>query len=65
MSQTIVQKLNGLSIITPHLKYSKPNLQKSTVALVGNLAKNQCLQTAIGERNVKDYDKEQYFDVLC
>lgn len=49
MSQNIVQKLNGLHYISPLLKSPKPNLQKSAVALVGNLSKNQRLQSSMGE----------------
>ncbi|KAF7669928.1 hypothetical protein LDENG_00110600 [Lucifuga dentata] len=47
MSQTIVQKLNGLQVITPLLKSTKVNLQRNMVALVGNLAKNPQLQAAM------------------
>ncbi|KAM3877760.1 plakophilin-1-like [Diretmus argenteus] len=50
MSQTIVQKLNGLQVITPLLKSPNPNLQKNAVALVGNLAKNPHLQTGIARK---------------
>ncbi|XP_072237796.1 plakophilin-1 [Leuresthes tenuis] len=50
MSQIIVQKLNGLSVISPLLKSDKANLQKSTVALVGNLTKNPNLHSAIGRK---------------
>ncbi|XP_076003183.1 plakophilin-1 isoform X2 [Genypterus blacodes] len=50
MSHTIVQKLNGLQVITPLLKSSKVNLQKSTVCLVGNLAKNSHLHHVIGRK---------------
>ncbi|XP_063766747.1 plakophilin-1 isoform X2 [Eleginops maclovinus] len=47
MSQTIVQKLKGLQVISPLLKSNKVNIQRNTVALVGNLAKNPNLHTAI------------------
>ncbi|XP_026162628.1 plakophilin-1-like [Mastacembelus armatus] len=50
MSQIIVQKLNGLQVITPLLNSSNANLQRSTVALVGNLTKNPNLQTAIARK---------------
>ncbi|XP_060925118.1 plakophilin-1 [Limanda limanda] len=47
MGHTIVKKLNGLQVISPLLKSNKANLQKSTVALVGNLSNNSSLQRAI------------------
>ncbi|XP_044069459.1 plakophilin-1 [Siniperca chuatsi] len=50
MSQIIVQKVNGLQIISPLLKSNKVNLQRSTVALVGNLTKNPNLHNAIARK---------------
>lgn len=50
MSQTIVHKLNGLQVITPHLKSNKIVLQRNAVALVGNLTKNPGLHSPIGKR---------------
>ncbi|XP_024239308.1 plakophilin-1 [Oncorhynchus tshawytscha] len=50
MSQTIVQKLNGLPEISPLLQSSNPSLQKTAVALVGNLAKNQRLQSIMARQ---------------
>ncbi|XP_069547222.1 plakophilin-1-like [Brachyistius frenatus] len=50
MSQTIVQKLNGLQVISPLLTSDKVNLQRGAVALVGNLTKNTHLHTAIGRK---------------
>ncbi|XP_045931979.1 plakophilin-1-like [Micropterus dolomieu] len=50
MSQIIVQKVNGLQVISPLLKSNKVNLQRSTVALVGNLTKNPNLQNAIARK---------------
>ncbi|XP_034725817.1 plakophilin-1 [Etheostoma cragini] len=50
MSQTIVQKLNGLQVICPLLKSNKVTMQKNTVALVGNLAKNPNLHNAIARK---------------
>ncbi|KAM4582464.1 plakophilin-1 [Fundulus diaphanus] len=50
MSQIIVQKLNGMQYISPFLKSEKVNLQKMTVALVGNLIKNPNLHQAIGRK---------------
>ncbi|XP_041835978.1 plakophilin-1 [Melanotaenia boesemani] len=50
MSQIIVQKLNGLQVITPLLKSNRINLQRNTVALVGNLTKNPNLHSAIGRK---------------
>ncbi|XP_056129532.1 plakophilin-1 isoform X2 [Lampris incognitus] len=52
MSQTIVQKLNGLEVIAPLLNSTNINLQKSTVALVGNLTKNWNLQPAIARKTL-------------
>lgn len=49
MGQTIVQKLGGLQVISPLLNSNKVNLQRNTVALVGNLTKNPVLHSAIGE----------------
>ncbi|XP_078105191.1 plakophilin-1 [Sander vitreus] len=50
MSQTIVQKLNGLQVISPLLKSNKVTMQKNTVALVANLAKNPNLHNAIARK---------------
>lgn len=50
MSQTIVQKLNGLQVITPFLKSDKVNLQRNAVALVGNLTKNPNLHNALARK---------------
>ncbi|KAI4827369.1 hypothetical protein KUCAC02_030770 [Chaenocephalus aceratus] len=47
MSQNIVQKLKGLHVISPLIKSPKVNIQKNTVALVGNLTKNPNLHIAI------------------
>uniref|UniRef100_A0A3B4T3E1 Plakophilin-1-like n=1 Tax=Seriola dumerili TaxID=41447 RepID=A0A3B4T3E1_SERDU len=49
MSQAIVQKLNGLQVISPLLKSNKVSLQRNTVALVGNLTKNPNLHNALGK----------------
>lgn len=40
LSQTIVQKLNGMKFITPLLQSTNPALQNSAVALLGNLSKS-------------------------
>lgn len=50
MSQTIVQKLNGLQVLSPLLSSKKVNLQRSTLALMGNLTKNPNLHSAIGRK---------------
>ncbi|XP_070701185.1 plakophilin-1 [Pempheris klunzingeri] len=50
MSQIIVQKLNGLTVISPLLKSNRVNLQRNTVALVGNLAKNPNLHNALARK---------------
>ncbi|KAJ7998751.1 hypothetical protein DPEC_G00208120 [Dallia pectoralis] len=54
ISQSIVQKLNGLPQISPLLQSSKPGIQKSAAALVGNLAKNQGLQSKIARQTLPD-----------
>ncbi|XP_029906487.1 plakophilin-1 [Myripristis murdjan] len=50
MSQAIVQKLNGLQVIAPLLRSNKANLQRNTVALVGNLAKNLHLHSSLARQ---------------
>ncbi|XP_056242566.1 plakophilin-1 [Seriola aureovittata] len=50
MSQAIVQKLNGLQVISPLLKSNKVSLQRNTVALVGNLTKNPNLHNALARK---------------
>ncbi|TRY89639.1 hypothetical protein DNTS_021525 [Danionella cerebrum] len=40
LSHTIVQKLSGLKCITPLLESANPALQKSAVALIGNLSRS-------------------------
>ncbi|XP_061582827.1 plakophilin-1 [Cololabis saira] len=52
MSQIIVQKLNGLPVITPLIKSDKVNLQKSAVGLLGNLTKNPNLHSAIARKSL-------------
>lgn len=54
MSQNIVQKLKGLHVISPLIKSPKVNIQKNTVALVGNLTKNPNLHIAIGKTHLQD-----------
>ncbi|XP_029287845.1 plakophilin-1 isoform X2 [Cottoperca gobio] len=50
MSQIIVQKLNGLQVIAPLLKSNKIEMQRNTVALVGNLTKNPNLHSALAHK---------------
>ncbi|XP_067362123.1 plakophilin-1 isoform X2 [Channa argus] len=50
MSQTIVQKLNGLQVIAPLISSKKVNMQRNIVALVGNLSKNRNLQSTIARK---------------
>uniref|UniRef100_A0A8C9SHC1 Plakophilin 1 n=1 Tax=Scleropages formosus TaxID=113540 RepID=A0A8C9SHC1_SCLFO len=50
LSQTIVQKLNGLQHITPLLQTSSPSLQKTVVSLVGNLSRNPVLKNTIARQ---------------
>ncbi|XP_053171541.1 plakophilin-1 [Scomber japonicus] len=54
MSQTIVQKLNGLQVISPLLKSNKVNLQRNAVALVRSLIQNPNLHSAIARRVLPD-----------
>ncbi|XP_041745058.1 plakophilin-1 isoform X1 [Coregonus clupeaformis] len=54
MSQSIVQKLNGLPHISPLLQSSNSSLQKTAVALVGNLAKNQRLQSIMARQTLPE-----------
>ncbi|KAM7006475.1 plakophilin-1-like [Tautogolabrus adspersus] len=50
MSQIIVQKLNGLKVISPLLKSNKVSLQRNAVALVGNLTKNPNLHNTLARK---------------
>ncbi|XP_068568622.1 plakophilin-1 [Cebidichthys violaceus] len=50
MSQTIVQKVNGLQVISPLIKSKKVNMQRNAVALVGNLTQNSNLHSAIARK---------------
>ncbi|CAL8336325.1 unnamed protein product [Lota lota] len=52
ISQTVVKKLSGLSVIAPLLGSPKVNLQKNTVALVANLAKNPHLSNPIARKTL-------------
>lgn len=52
MSQTIVQKLNGLQYIEPLLPNSNNSLQKTVMSLVGNLSRNPALTSNLGEKSV-------------
>nr|XP_046199008.1 plakophilin-1-like [Oncorhynchus gorbuscha] len=54
ISQSIVQKLNGLPHISPLLQSSNPSLQKTAVSLVGNLAKNQRLQSTMARQTLPE-----------
>lgn len=50
MSQIIVQKLNGMHVLSPLLKSDRVNVQRAAVALIGNLNRNPNLHNSIGER---------------
>lgn len=54
MSQIIVQKLNGLKVITPFLKSNKVNLQRNSVALVRNLSRNPNLHNSLGKHKCSE-----------
>lgn len=51
MSQTMVQKLDGLQVITPLLKSNKVTLQRNAMALIRNFSKNPNLQGILGEKS--------------
>lgn len=53
ISQMIVQKVNGLQVICPLVKSEKVNIQRSAVALLGNLTKTPNLTNSIGMRKKK------------
>ncbi|XP_077387119.1 plakophilin-1 [Festucalex cinctus] len=50
MSQTLVQKLDGLQVITPLLKSNKVTLQRNAVALIRNFSKNPNLQGILARK---------------
>ncbi|XP_054641488.1 plakophilin-1-like [Dunckerocampus dactyliophorus] len=50
MSQTIVQKLDGLQAVTPLLKSNKVSVQRNAVALVRNLSKNANLHSTLARK---------------
>ncbi|XP_074534736.1 plakophilin-1-like [Halichoeres trimaculatus] len=50
MSQIVVQKLNGLKVITPLLKSNRINLQRSSVALARNLIRNPNLHNTLARK---------------
>ncbi|XP_051931083.1 plakophilin-1-like [Hippocampus zosterae] len=50
MSQTVVQKLDGLQVITPLLKSNKVTLQRNAVALIRNFSKNPNLQGILARK---------------
>nr|XP_004547614.1 plakophilin-1 [Maylandia zebra] len=54
IGQTIVQKLNGLQVISPLLNSKKVNLQRSTVDLIANLTKNPVLHSAISRKGLPE-----------
>ncbi|XP_068598772.1 plakophilin-1-like [Brachionichthys hirsutus] len=54
MSQIVVQKLNGLKSLVPLLKSNKVNVQRNTMALVGNLTKNSKLHSVIARKALPD-----------
>lgn len=57
MSQIIVQKLNGMQVLSPLLKSDRVNLQRGAVALIGNLNRNPNLHNPIG--GVENKHKKQ------
>ncbi|XP_067303577.1 plakophilin-1 [Pseudorasbora parva] len=49
MSQNIIEKLHGLSVISPLLNSSHPGLQKATLSLVGNMSRVSSLRSTIAK----------------
>ncbi|XP_075881076.1 plakophilin-1-like [Nelusetta ayraudi] len=47
LSQIVVQKLNGMQVLSQFLKSDKVNLQRGAVALIGNLNRNPNLHNPI------------------
>ncbi|XP_041083858.1 plakophilin-1-like isoform X2 [Polyodon spathula] len=54
MSQTIVQKLNGLPEVSRLLKSSNPGVQKTAMSLLGNLSRNPSLQSVMSRQILPD-----------
>ncbi|MGH0175018.1 UNVERIFIED_CONTAM: hypothetical protein FKN15_069242 [Acipenser sinensis] len=54
MSQTIVQKLNGLPEVSRLLKSSNPGVQKTATSLLGNLSRNPSLQSVMSRQILPD-----------
>ncbi|XP_016120565.1 plakophilin-1-like, partial [Sinocyclocheilus grahami] len=54
MSQSIIEKLQGLSVISPLLKSANPGLQKTTMSLVGNMSRVSSLRGTMGKRAHKN-----------
>uniref|UniRef100_A0A8B9HEK1 Plakophilin 1b n=1 Tax=Astyanax mexicanus TaxID=7994 RepID=A0A8B9HEK1_ASTMX len=50
LSQTIVQKLNGLQYISPLLQSSNPELKNSVTSLLGNLSRTPRLQSMMARQ---------------
>ncbi|XP_017576684.1 plakophilin-1 isoform X1 [Pygocentrus nattereri] len=50
LSQTIVQKLNGLQHISPLLQSSNPNVRGSVTSLLGNLSRTPRLQSIVARQ---------------
>ncbi|KAL6458422.1 hypothetical protein MHYP_G00336520 [Metynnis hypsauchen] len=50
LSQTIVQKLNGLQHISPLLKSSNPSVRGSVTSLLGNLSRAPRLQSVVARQ---------------
>ncbi|KAI4876513.1 hypothetical protein NFI96_010522 [Prochilodus magdalenae] len=50
LSQTIVQKLNGLQNITPLLESANPNLRNSAISLLGNFSRTPRVQNMMARQ---------------
>lgn len=49
MSQSIIEKLHGLSVISPLLISQNPGLRKTAMSLVGNMSRVSSLRGAMGK----------------
>ncbi|KAM3618062.1 uncharacterized protein V6R79_014747 [Siganus canaliculatus] len=54
ISQILVQKLEALVHVSPHLKSSNRNLQKAAMALVGNMSQSSALQSTMTKQILPD-----------
>ncbi|XP_067226939.1 plakophilin-1 isoform X3 [Chanodichthys erythropterus] len=55
MTQSIIQKLQGLSVISPLLYSANPGLQKTAMSLVGNMSRVSSLRSTMGSPALHGY----------